>query len=1412
MTGPILEFRALATARAATEIRWIPGHNNITGNNQHTFANQFATSFLDFWRQSLSILPPVTAPTYSSVAAGRSPLQAPGGNATPSAGAPPPAPQQRADLRLQGRPIPAPPKEDLRVFVRLDAEAPARKLESYAIRTHIAAKVGIDLHQIPAAFPVNSGWAVRTTDSATRDLIVQRQSEWAQDLGANIVETSRKWYTYVVANCPRRLTDLQGNEADYDEAVRGEITCQTGLSAVSIRPSRHDSNDLPRTACGKWENSYSPSEHDRPNRMNQGPNEARDRKKRRRPYLSKSSPKMQARTPATNRKAAPCHLRARLSQLMARNRSAENQLHNVTVEEEALQPRQPLHIITMRRHHNSQTGRKTIRVFQANVGKIPPAHDCALALADAEQYDVVLLQEPWTEAKEGRCLTKTHPAYDTFSPVDSWTNSSTRPRVMTYVRRRPGLTADQRRAATTRDILWLTINIVTIVNCYRQPDFDEALDILLAWRPPSRCLVAGDFNAKHYSWQSGRLDGRGDDIAYWAAESGLSLLNPADVPTNPHGNTIDLAFSNMPLSEAVVEDHLATSSDHFTLSLTLPDVGVTPLAPQKVRLTTEDEINRFVELVQYGSADIPTLTTTTHNLDVLASALVRLLQVAAKVAGRPVRKQTRSAPWWTEECRLAAAEYRAIRRVYPLGFCREVQLAKKDFQKVVRQAKRLYWRNLIDSFTDTEVQDATIRTGKTSPGSDNITVKMLKAAWHIIGEHVRRLYEGCLRLGHHPQPFREAEVVMIAKPGRRNLSTARAWRPISLLSCLGKGLERLIARRLAWASIHYGVLHPQQAGALPKRSAVDLVAALVHDIEEAFARGQVATLVTMDIQGAFDTVLRNRLILRLRQQGWPEHLARWAGSFMSDRSACVRYQDITTPSSPLQCGLPQGSPVSPILFLLYTEPIYRLGDPKGRFGYADDTGILCVGHSLETTADRASRHVSELVTWGAANGISFDPAKTEVMHFCRTKPKVSPPVFHEGERRPDKTMRWLGIWLDSTLTFKTHVEKWTAKAQAVAHHLQGLANTKHGPLPSAMRRAVQACVEPVLLHGAEAWYPGLTSPRWSQPTKEGSSGIQQLLRKMNKSLHNSMRAVLPVWRTTPIAALHRESGILPIVQLPETRRMCFAARLKAVDEAHSLAKRTLQPSPPAIHRSIKLKYRAPREGFRTRLRRSDKLLPRSTRPLLLPRRFDEHATPLRPRRKTTAEDSRVWLRSIPCEMLVIYSDGSLSTEKAAGYGYVIHCSGLTLTSGSGRLGPAEVFDAEAKGAFEGLRAALGLAGPRQIVACFDKLAVATCLRGMPANSSQAVFLEFQALATAHGAVEVRWIPGHTNIAGNEQADALAKAATSLPEPADVLPTLAHLRRTARQQPRDAFEAWWDASAPDQYKPLHLKPTTGCPQS
>ncbi|KJZ68771.1 hypothetical protein HIM_11840 [Hirsutella minnesotensis 3608] len=213
----------------------------FTSDAENSIAKQVITKFLNFWNQSLAEFEEPPKPTYSSVlASGRKPQ----GQLAVTAPAPLRRKQQTA-TRLQGRPPVTPPKEDLSVFVRLDAAAPARNHERYAIRTHIAARVGIDLRRVPAAFPVNTGWAIQASDMATRDMLVQRQADWALESGARVVEISQRWHSYVIADCPCRLTDLRGIEIKYDVAVREEIVCQTGLEPISIRTSRHDSGDMP---------------------------------------------------------------------------------------------------------------------------------------------------------------------------------------------------------------------------------------------------------------------------------------------------------------------------------------------------------------------------------------------------------------------------------------------------------------------------------------------------------------------------------------------------------------------------------------------------------------------------------------------------------------------------------------------------------------------------------------------------------------------------------------------------------------------------------------------------------------------------------------------------------------------------------------------------------------------------------------------------------------------------------------------------------------------------------------------------------------------------------------------------------------------------------------------------------------
>ncbi|KAI8401720.1 hypothetical protein FOFC_18589, partial [Fusarium oxysporum] len=180
--------------------------------------------------QQFTTGPTIPKPTYSSVAA-----------ASPRTDPDPP--------HRQGQPRTiAPPRQDLRVSIRLEAGAPARAHSSYAIRTLIQEKVGAVSDKIRQVFQVRSGWAVLTADSETRDFLVEKQAEWAAELGATTVETNKEWFTYVVSDFPTRLTDFHGNEVDSDSIDSDEIEIQTGLKPVAIRPSRQFSgNPLTKT-------------------------------------------------------------------------------------------------------------------------------------------------------------------------------------------------------------------------------------------------------------------------------------------------------------------------------------------------------------------------------------------------------------------------------------------------------------------------------------------------------------------------------------------------------------------------------------------------------------------------------------------------------------------------------------------------------------------------------------------------------------------------------------------------------------------------------------------------------------------------------------------------------------------------------------------------------------------------------------------------------------------------------------------------------------------------------------------------------------------------------------------------------------------------------------------------------------
>lgn len=720
-----------------------------------------------------------------------------------------------------------------------------------------------------------------------------------------------------------------------------------------------------------------------------------------------------------------------------------------------------------------------------------------------------------------------------------------------------------------------------------------------------------------------------------------------------------------------------------------------------------------------------------------------------------------------------------------------------------------------------DMTSATVSVNNTAPGADKITVRLLKACWSHPGPLVKDLYQACLKIGYFPTAFRVAKVVLLPNPGR-NLSTAKGWQPISLLSSLGKGLERLVGKRMAWLTISHQVVHPQLFGSVPGRSAVDLASCVIHDAEAAIRSGKCAAMVTLDIQGAFDAVLHNRLLKRPREQGWPRSLCRFIQTFLYQRKVQVKYRGGITEEKILECGVPQGSPLLPLLFMLYIAVLFEDHGLTSRFGYADNIAIVRIGNTAADAISAAQDDLDSLILLAREHRIDFDPAKSELLVTRggpRKKINAADLSILVKDRRiePSPYIRWLGIWLDTQLNFKQHVQEWTGKANHLVHFLLHINGAQRGAAPGPLIHAVHACVLSTALYGAEAWWPGLTRITTLRD-KEVGNGVGWHISLLEKTIMKAIRVALPAWRTTPNGALHREEGIPPALIILQQKMLRSAARMRRMDAWHPLAIRAAEDPKETIRR-LGLRsgqrnrlFRQP-ERYMTRLQMSVRRVPTAEGPgkLYFPRGTPA-SNPCSRENEARSGSIKRWLASRPANTVFAFSDGSSLGPGKSAWGYVVYQGVKLVASGSGPLPGAEVFDAEVVGAMKALKAAIEVGKDLLICILLDNQAATQALERGRSNSSQSEVDKFSSLRH-NKRVEIRWIPGNVGIQGNEEANKLAKSALGAPNnrpltsAAPILEdqdlTFAALGRWVKQRSQELVEEWWQKYRPKRYKDLDL---------
>lgn len=334
-----------------------------------------------------------------------------------------------------------------------------------------------------------------------------------------------------------------------------------------------------------------------------------------------------------------------------------------------------------------------------------------------------------------------------------------------------------------------------------------------------------------------------------------------------------------------------------------------------------------------------------------------------------------------------------------------------------------------------------IKSGKAA-GVDEVGNDLLKMSKDVVTPYLEHLFRACISLGYEPDQFKMAKTVLLKKPDKETYTLPNSWRPIALLSSIGKLLEAIIAHRLRDLDTEHNLLPTMQFGTGGKCTTKALVT-LLDRVYSAWCNKLQATLLSLGIKGAYDRVDRGKLLDTLANLKIPDWIIRFVWSFLSNRSTTLEMPGHSS-QGPffVNVGIPQGSTLSPILFLFFASPIltrlsssHLLAPNCVALAYVDDTYLLAVSKSHEDNCRILEYAHGVIIDWANESGVTFEPKKYAVVHFLDPNTRkglgssnlskfkaLRPQIRGLTVASVKSILRILGVIVDYRLSWKSHVE------------------------------------------------------------------------------------------------------------------------------------------------------------------------------------------------------------------------------------------------------------------------------------------------------------------------------------------------------------------------------------------------------
>ena len=328
--------------------------------------------------------------------------------------------------------------------------------------------------------------------------------------------------------------------------------------------------------------------------------------------------------------------------------------------------------------------------------------------------------------------------------------------------------------------------------------------------------------------------------------------------------------------------------------------------------------------------------------------------------------------------------------------------------------------------TDNEEVDKIINLlkPKTSSGHDNISAKLLKQVSPGLISPCVHIVNLSLSMGIVPVAMKKAKVIPIFK-NSGSASVMKNYRPVSLLPVLSKILERIVYNRLFHYLIKHSILHPSQYGFQKYLSTEQAIVELQDRLSDIMNDKKCCIGIFMDLSKAFDTLDHHILLKKLSHYGIRGIALDWFRNYLSDRNQYVSIDGTCSGLLPVTCGVPQGSILGPLLFLLYINDLPLVSKSAVTILFADDTNALYTGKTYDELINVVCNDLRILSDWFKSNKLALNETKTNYMifHTRHNKPPDNFVITLNGvilERV--KITKFLGVLIQENLNWKAHID------------------------------------------------------------------------------------------------------------------------------------------------------------------------------------------------------------------------------------------------------------------------------------------------------------------------------------------------------------------------------------------------------